>query len=607
MATETSPSTAAAGDPLAVPSLAAAFQRTAAVDPDAVALRTIGGAVEISWRTYAERVRRIAAGLAALGVGRGDAVGLMLLNRPEFHLCDTAALHLGAVPFSIYNTSAPEQIAHLFANAGNRVVVCESLFLDRVQEARAATAVEHVICLDGDADGTLTLEQLEAMGRPEFDFDGAWRAVAGDDLLTLIYTSGTTGPPKGVELTHANLLAELRAATALLPLEFGDRAPSYLPSAHIADRWLSHYSAMAFGLQITCVPDPRAVAAALPDVRPTIWGAVPRVWEKIKAALEAKVEREPDAQRQQAMRWAIATGLRVVRAEQERIAGRGDGPDEALRAEHAKAEQLVLGPIRAAIGLDQVRWSVSGAAPIPPDVLEFFGAIGLPICELWGMSELSCCATINPPARVKIGTVGPALPGIELRLAEDGEVLVRGGTVMRGYRNEPGKTAEAIEDGWLRTGDIGTLDDEGYLRVVDRKKELMINAAGKNMSPANIELTLKAAGPLIGQAIAIGDARPYNVALLVLDPDAAAAYAADRGLADPSPAALAADPELVAAVAAEVERANERLSRVEQIKRFRILPVDWEPGGDELTPTSKLKRKPIAAKYAAEIEALYAD
>jgi long-subunit acyl-CoA synthetase (AMP-forming) len=394
----------------------------------------------------------------------------------------------------------------------------------------------------------------------------------------------------------------------VLPLEFGDRAPSYLPSAHIADRWLSHYSAMTFGIQITCVPDPRAVAGALADVRPTIWGAVPRVWEKIKAALDAKLDREPDPERQRAMRWAIDVGLRRVRAEQALIAGDGPGPDAALLAEHAKAEQLVLGPLRAAIGLDQVRWSVSGAAPIPPDVLEYFGALGLPICELWGMSELSCCAAINPPDRIKIGTVGPAVPGLEMRLADDGEVLVRGATVMRGYRGEPAKTAETMADGgWLRTGDIGTLDDEGYLWLVDRKKELMINAAGKNMSPANIELVLKAAGPLIGQAIAIGDARPYNVALLVLDPDAAAAHAAVRGLDDASAATLSDDPVVVAAVAEEVARANERLSRVEQIKRFRILPVDWEPGGDELTPTSKLKRKPIAAKYAAEIEALYAE
>jgi long-subunit acyl-CoA synthetase (AMP-forming) len=363
---------------------------------------------------------------------------------------------------------------------------------------------------------------------------------------------------------------------------------------------------MVFGLQITCVADIKTIAAALADIRPTLWGGVPRVWEKIKAALEARIESEADPQRKQGMQWAIATGIKKVRAEQAAINGEGPGPDEALLAEYAKADELVLSKIRQQIGLDDVHWSIIGAAPASMDVLEFFGAIGLPICELWGMSELSCCATINPPARNKLGTVGRALPGVELAIAEDGELLCRGPLVMRGYRNEPEKTAEAIDaDGWLHTGDVATIDDEGYVRIVDRKKELIINAAGKNMSPANIENRLKSASPLIGQAIAIGDRRPYNVALIVLDPDACGAYAAKAGLADASPGALCENEGIVAAVTAAVEDANSGLSRVEQIKTFRILPVDWLPGGDELTPTMKLKRKPISEKYAAEIDALY--
>jgi long-chain acyl-CoA synthetase len=410
-----------------------------------------------------------------------------------------------------------------------------------------------------------------------------------------------------VELTHASMLAEIAATSSVLPISSTDRIASYLPSAHVADRWSSHYQQMVAGLQITCVADIKTIAAALADIRPTIWGAVPRVWEKIKAALEAKIETEADPQRQQALQWAVATGIKKVRAEQAAIGGVGPGPDEALLAEYAKADELVLSKIRQQIGLDEVRWSVSGAAPTSIDVLEFFGAIGLPICELWGMSELSCCATINPPERIKIGTVGPALPGVELSIAEDGELLCRGPLLMRGYRNEPQKTSEAIDaDGWLHTGDVATMDDEGYIRIVDRKKELIINAAGKNMSPTNIESHLKSASPFIAQAVAIGDRRPYNVALIVLDPDACAAYAAKAGLTDASPAALCEDQGLVAAVTAAVEEANAGLSRVEQIKTFRILPVDWMPGGDELTPTMKLKRKPIGEKYAAEIEALYA-
>jgi long-subunit acyl-CoA synthetase (AMP-forming) len=588
-----------------VSSLCEAFQRSAALDPGAVALRTPGGAVEITWQQYADRVRSIAAGLAALGVRHGHTVALMMTNRPEFNLCDTAAMHLGATPFSVYNTLAPDQIAHLFSNAENRVVICEAAFAERV--AAAGGKVEHIVCVDGQPAGTLSLEDVEGRGDAGFDFDAAWRAVGPDDVLTLIYTSGTTGPPKGVEITHANMLAEIAATTSLLPVARTDRIASYLPSAHVADRWSSHYQQMVFGLQVTCVADIRTIAAALVDIRPTLWGAVPRVWEKIKAALEARIETEPDEQRRQAMQWAVATGIRKVRAEQAAITGEGPGPDEALLAEYAKADEMVLSKIRQQIGLDDVHWSVSGAAPTSVDVLEFFAALGLPICELWGMSELSCCATINPPDRVKIGTVGVALPGVELRIAADGELLCRGPLVMRGYRNEPQKTSEAIDaDGWMHTGDVATIDDEGYVRIVDRKKELIINAAGKNMSPANIESQLKSASPLIGQAVAIGDRRPYNVALIVLDPDACAAYAAKAGLPDASAAALCEREDVVAAVTAAVADANAGLSRVEQIKTFRILPVDWLPGGDELTPTMKLKRKPISEKYAAEIESLYA-
>jgi len=548
-------------------SMCEAFQATvAAAEPGELALRTPGSEQVVSWEEYGERVRSIATGLAGLGVGRGDTVGLMLVNRPEFNICDTAVLHLGATPFSIYNTSSPEQIAYLFSNAENRVVITEPQFLDRLLAVRGETELEHLVLVDGEHPEAVRLDELEAASPPPgFDFTDSWRGVNRDDVATLIYTSGTTGPPKGVEITHGNLIAELVATSAVLPVERGDRMPSYLPSAHIADRWLSHYGSMAYGLQITSIDDPRMIAAALPDVRPTIWGGVPRIWEKIMAALEAQGLSDPNA------------------LSEEEKAG-------------------VLGKI----GLDEVRWSVSGAAPIPVEVLEYFADLGLPICELWGMSELSCCATINPPERIELGTVGTAIPGLELSLADDGELLCRGDIVMRGYRNDPEKTAEAIDsEGWLHTGDIAEIDDDGYVRIVDRKKELIINAAGKNMSPANIEQRLKSASPLIGQAVAIGDRRPYNVALLVLDPDACAAYAKRNG-GDGSAASLSSDEAVVQALSEAVEEANARLSRVEQIKRFEVLPVDWEPGGDELTPTSKLKRKPIAEKYASQIDALYA-
>jgi long-subunit acyl-CoA synthetase (AMP-forming) len=587
---------------LSADTLCAAFQTTLAERPGQIALRTPGGGVSITWEEYGRRVAGIAGGLAALGVGPGDTVGIMMVNRPEFHLVDVAALHLGATPFSIYNTSSPDQIEYLFSHAANRVVVCQEAFLERLTAARPGTAVEHLVCIDASPPGTIPLAGLEATPAPVgFDFDTAWRAVAPDDVATLIYTSGTTGPPKGVEITHANVLAELRAVSAVLPITPGGRTTSFLPSAHIADRALMHYASLVFGLELTDVPDPRQVVAVLPEVRPTYWGSVPRIWEKIKAALDAQMETEPDEARRQALRWAVDTGLRKVRAEQ---AGEAVSPE--LAAEHAKADALVLSKIREKLGLDQAEWLVVGAAPTPREVLEFFAALGLPLCDVWGMSELSGVATANPPGRIKIGTVGPGLPGMEFALADDGELVCRGPLVMKGYRGDPEKTAETIgADGWLATGDVAVIDDDGYISIVDRKKELIINAAGKNMSPANIEGRLKSASPLIGQAVCVGDGRPYNVALLVLDPDGAAAYGAEHGLADVSAKVLADDDGVRKAVAVAVEEANSHLSRVEQIKRFLILPVDWEPGGDELTPTMKLKRKPIAQKYAVEIEALY--
>ena len=365
-------------------------------------------------------------------------------------------------------------------------------------------------------DGVRVVELDELGGGDEaFDLEPHWRAVTPDDLLTLIYTSGTTGPPKGVELTHANMLAELRGVHAAVPLEGGGRWVSFLPSAHVADRWGSHYSAlMTYGHTVTPVADPTQVFAVVAQVRPTAFGGVPRVWEKLKAALEA-------------------SGA------------------AALPADAAQG---------AALGLDEARWLAVGAAPTPVEVLEFFAERGLPICEVWGMSETSCIVTTNRPGAYEFGSVGQPVEGMELWIADDGELLVRGPLVMAGYRNRPDLTAEAIDaDGWLHTGDVARIDDDGFVWIVDRKKELIINAAGKNMSPANIEARLKASGPLIGQACVVGDRRPYNVALLVLDPDTGAGLdPAGRGGRGPragggrrrqrAPVARGADQALPAAV-----------------------------------------------------------
>jgi long-subunit acyl-CoA synthetase (AMP-forming) len=338
----------------------------------------------------------------------------------------------------------------------------------------------------------------------------------------------------------------MRAIDAVHPIRPQGRVISWLPLAHLADRAVAHYLSLLSGATVTCVTDPRAAVAALPQVRPTVFLAVPRVWEKLRAALEPALAADPG------LRTQVATNL----------------------------------------GLDTADLVLSGAAPIAPEVLEFFAGVGVEIYEAWGMTETGAAATLASPGEHRVGTVGKPLPGVEVRLAGDGELLVRGPIVMRGYRNDPERTAEVLKDGWMHTGDIGQIDTDGYVKIVDRKKELIINAAGKNMSPSNIENTIKAACPLIGSVIAIGDRRPYNTALVTLDRDAAGGRSID-------------DPGVQAAIADGIERANERLSRVEQIKKHTLIDADWEPGGDELTPTMKLKRKPITAKYAVQIEAMY--
>jgi len=582
--------------------LPAAFQTTVSTHPHRIALASADGSLRLTWRQYGERVERLAGGLAALGVRRGDTVGLMMTNRPEFHLLDTAALHAGATPFSIYNTLAPEQMTHLFGNAGNRIVVCEKQFLDRVRAAGAGTAIETIVCVDAEVDETIGLAELEQRRAEGFDFTGSWQAVTAEDVATIIYTSGTTGPPKGVELTHANLLAEIAATSSLVPVSPDDTVISYLPDAHIANRWGAHYTSMVTGMQIVTLPDLNQLITVLPSVRPTFFGAVPQIWYKIKAGIEAQLAAESSPVKKRLAEWAIAVGTQRARLQSDQKA-----VPRRLAVQHAVADRLVLHKIRRALGLDQVRFAASGAAAIDPAALEFVLGLGLPVCELWGMSELSCAATINPPDAVRIGTVGTALAGVELGIAADGELLVRGPLVMKGYRNDPEKTAEAIDaEGWLHTGDIATIDADGYVRIVDRKKELLINAAGKNMSPANIEGIVKVSCPLAGSVVAIGDDRPYVVALITLDPDALTAFAQQHGLPGTDPAELAEHPQVREAIAAGVEVANARLSRVEQLKKFAVLTETWEPGGAELTPTMKLKRRPIAAKYAAEIERLYA-
>jgi long-subunit acyl-CoA synthetase (AMP-forming) len=598
---ESSTITSVSGRAVDAPTLTEALRRTAANNPEIVAVRTPDDSVSLTWAELLDRVDAVAGGLAKLGLGRGDTVAIMLSNRPEFHIADLAAVTVGATPFSIYVTYPAEEIAYLLSDAASKVVVVEQALLPVMLEAiEDAPHVEHVIVVDGDApEGTIALADIEG-SNPDFDAATAAAQVAPDDVLTLIYTSGTTGHPKGVQLSHHNIMFTARAIEEIIELQAGSRVVSWLPSAHIAERNAHHYIPVIYAGSITTVPNPRDVLSHLPHVRPNWFFAVPRIWEKLKAGLEAMQAAQPE-ERRKPVQDAIAAAIERVRLRQ-----RGEPVPDELEAKVAAADEAMFSKLRDMLGLDQVVAVNVGAAPTPADVLEFFHALGIELAELWGMSETCGLGTVNRPGAVKIGTVGPPAPGVEVKLAKDGEVLCRGEFVMLGYRNDPAKTADAIDsDGWLHTGDIGEIDADGYLKIVDRKKELIINAAGKNMSPANIEAAIKSGSPLIGQACCIGDTRPYNTALIVLDADFAPQWAAQNGLEDKSLDELATEPKMIESVQAGIDAANRRLARAEQIKKFTIVPGDWAPGGDELTPTMKLKRRPISAKYAAEIEAMY--
>ena len=488
--------TAAAGRAVDAPTVTEALRRTAANHPDVVAVRTVDDTVSLTWSDLLGRVDALAGGLAGLGVGRGDTVAIMLGNRPEFHIVDHAVAMLGATPFSIYQTYPAEEIEYLITDAASTIAIVEQAYLPVMLEARKALpGLEHVIVIDGDApEGTIALADVEG-SNPEFDVAAAASGVEADDVLTLIYTSGTTGPPKGVQLSHHAIMVSAKAIEEIIPLQVGGRLISWLPAAHIAERMAHHYVPTIYAGTITTCPNPREVVSYLPQVRPTWFFAVPRIWEKLKAGLEAMQAGLPEEQRapvQAALKAAV---------ERVRLLQRGEPVPEELEQAVAKADAEMFSNLRVMLGLDQYVAVNVGAAPTPVEVLEFFHAIGIELAELWGMSETCGFGTCNRPGHVKLGTVGPASPGVEMMIADDGELLVRGEFLMLGYRNQPDKTAEAIDaDGWLHTGDIGQIDEDGFLKIVDRKKEIIINAAGKNMSPANIEAALKTGSPIIGQA-----------------------------------------------------------------------------------------------------------
>jgi long-chain acyl-CoA synthetase len=576
-------------------------------DRPALHWRAADGWHALTWREYREQVRRAAYGLKSLGMQRGGFGAILMRNRPEHLIADLALLSARGVPVSLYNTLAPEQIAYIVGHCEAEVAFVEDAdMLARFEAVRdQLPRLRHLVLIEGETPGTLGWSELLSRGDAEAAadpgwFDAAFDEVRPDDLATLIYTSGTTGPPKGVMDTHRNVMWMSASGAAGLPEATpDDRHLSYLPLAHAFERYAGHWNAIARRTQVYFCPDLQKVFEYAAEVHPTAMIGSPRVWEKLQAGIQAAVAADPDPQRRTAVEQALEVGRQVA---QFRM--RGQEPPDALAAAAQRAAP-VWAAIRARVGLDACRLGVTGAAPISPSVVEFFRSLDLPLVEGYGMTESTVGATMNPLGQERLGTVGKPNYGLELRVAPDGELLMRGGNVMRGYYKDPEGTAAAIDaDGWLHTGDVATIDQDGYVRIVDRKKELIITSGGKNISPANLENLLKQS-PLVGQAAAIGDRRPYVTALIVLDPDAARAWAAAHARAGASLLHLARDPELLAEVQRAVDSANQHVSHAEQIRRFHVLPVEWTSDSGELTPTLKLKRRVVLERYSSEIEQLY--
>ena len=564
--------------------------------------------LSVTWGQFGEAAGRIAAYLLEEGVQPGDHVAVWASNRPEWHTADAGILLVRGCPVPVYHTLSAEQAQYVLNHSETRVIFVENeTLLARVLEQRDQLRhLRRVVVMEGvespSPDGfVMPWRRALAIGEARHgdhaaEIDARVAQTRMDDVVTLIYTSGTTGPPKAVMLTHDNIAASAEALEGLIEVGPEDRVLSYLPLAHIAERMVSEFRSYRYGNATWFLDGLANLGARLREVRPTHFFGVPRVWEKMAAAINKQIDASPPVKRRLA-RWALSTGRQV-----DERAARGEAVPPGLRRRHQLAERVVLAKLRAAIGFDDVRILASGAAPIDAEVLRFFRSMGLEICEVYGQSENTGSTTMNFPGRARVGTVGQPFPGNDVRIADDGEILVRGGVVFPGYFKDPAATAATLVDGWLHTGDIGEMDATGYLRITDRKKDLIITAGGKNISPGNIENALRA-HQLVGHAVAIGDRRPYVTALLTLDAEDAAAMATERGW-PADPAALAAHPAVRDELQRHVDGVNARLSQVEQVKRFAILPADFAVG-DELTPTMKVRRSVVLERYADQVAALY--
>jgi long-chain acyl-CoA synthetase len=558
-----------------------------------------------SWvgRTYAEvgeTVKGLALGLIDLGIAKGDKVAILANTRPEWTYFDFAALTAGATVVPIYQTNSPEECQYVLENSDSKAVIVEDeAQLEKIRAIRSnCPDLEHVILMTGNSDGAISLDDLaaRASGRPDSEWEERYSSVEPSDICTFIYTSGTTGPPKGCVISHGNYRSMLDMVISVNAIDADGTTYLFLPLAH-SFALLIQLGSFALGATLAYWErDPLKIVPNLSEVKPTYFPSVPRIFEKIHGAAVSNAEKAGGLKKA-IFNWAIGVGSKVRELEHQ-----GKEPGPLLKLQHGFADKLVLSKIRAIFG-GRLEQGVSGAAPINPDILRFFDAAGVLVLEGWGMTETSTAATIATPEAFKFGTIGKPFPGVEIKIADDGEILVKGPNVFQGYYKNEEATRETIVDGWLHTGDIGEIDSDGFIKITGRKKDIIITAGGKNITPANLEAEIKQ-HPLISQCVVIGDRRPYLVALVTLDPETSAAYAKEEGL--PSDlTALASNERVRASIQAHLDQVNEKFARVEQVKKFEVLPHDLSQEGGELTPTMKVKRNVVADKYSGEVEELY--
>lgn len=561
----------------------------------------------LTWRGYRDEVAAVTLALRSLGFGPGQFGLIMARNSPEHVIADLGIVHAGGAAISVYNTLATEQLEYVANQTEASIAFVEDEgFLEKFLSIRSSTPnLRHLVLIRGSApSGVMTWDSLVQKGGELFasdpgSFESIGRAVGPEDTISLIYTSGTTGPPKGVVYSHNNVLWTLESVQRFWEFE-PQKLVSYLPLAHISERITSQWRGIHLGHEVWLCPDPSLLLPYLLEARPTFFVGVPRVWEKLMAGLRAGIAAEPDESKREMVNGALSAAIKAYRLKHD---GQPIPPELASVVERA---QPLFTLLRSKVGLDKCTTAITSTAPCRVELHEFWGALGLPLYEVWGMSELTGPATVVPMDDHQAPSIGKAMPGVEVKLGEDGELLVRGGNVMVGYYKEPAKTAETIDaDGWVHSGDIGEPGPNGQFRIIDRKKELIITSAGKNISPANLESVAKSS-PIIGQAAAVGDGRNFISLLVTLDQQVTPGWAKAHGIEASSVAELSQNPAVIDEVRRALTAGNTHLSRVEQFKRFTILPHEWTPDTEELTPTLKLKRRVISKKYEPQIEAMYA-